>query len=67
MNKKCPICDGQLIDKKISYTFNRYGQEFTYHNINAEVCQKCGDRFLDSPTVVNIEHEIRESVVEKAA
>ena len=67
MNKKCPICDGQLIDKKISYTFNRYGQEFTYHNINAEVCQKCGERFLDGPTVVNIEREIRESVVEKAA
>lgn len=67
MNKRCPICEGQLVDEKISYTFKRYGQEFTYQNIKAEVCQKCGDRFLDGPTVVKIEREIRESVVEKAA
>ncbi|MGI8640259.1 MAG: YgiT-type zinc finger protein [Pyrinomonadaceae bacterium] len=67
MSKKCPICDGQLIDKEISKTFKRYGQKFTYRNIKAEVCQKCGERFLDGPTVINIEHEIKERVFEKAA
>ncbi|HSK72248.1 MAG TPA: YgiT-type zinc finger protein [Pyrinomonadaceae bacterium] len=66
MNKECPICDGQLIDEKISKTFKRYGQEFTYQNIQAEVCLKCGERFLDGPTITNIEREIREKVVEKA-
>jgi YgiT-type zinc finger domain-containing protein len=67
MNKRCPICDDQLIDKEVSKTFKRYGQEFAYHNIKAEVCQNCGDRFLDGPTVTHIEREIREKVFEKAA
>ncbi len=67
MNKKCPICDGRLIDEKISKTFKRYGKEFTYQNIKAEVCQSCGDKFLDGPTVTHIEREIREKVFEKAA
>ena len=66
MNKECPICYSQLIDEKNFYTFERYGQEFTYQNIKAEVCQKCGDRFLNCPTIVNIEREIKESMVEKA-
>lgn len=67
MNKRCPVCDGQLVDEKISKTFKRYGQEFTYQNIQAEVCLKCGERFLDGPTITNIEREIRERIVEKAA
>lgn len=67
MNKKCPICDGQLIDGETSVTFKRYGQEFIYHNIKAEICLKCGEKFLDGPTITKIESEIRERIFEKAA
>jgi len=65
MTKECPVCGDELIDKLVSYTFKRYGQEFTYHNIKAEVCQKCGDRFLDGPTITNIEREIKKEFLKK--
>ena len=67
MNKKCPICDGQLIDEETSIKLKRYGREFTYHNVKTETCQKCGEKFFDGPTMTNIEREIRELVFEKAA
>ena len=47
MNKKCPVCDGQLIDKETSIKLKRYGREFTYHNVKTETCQKCGEKFFD--------------------
>lgn len=67
MNKKCPICGGELADEFASYTFKRFGQEFTYHNIKAEVCLKCGEKFLDGNSVLKIEREIENRIVEKAA
>ena len=63
----CPICNGKAELRLVSYTFERFGQKFLYQNIKATVCLNCGERFLDGPTVTNIEREIRESVVEKAA
>jgi YgiT-type zinc finger domain-containing protein len=67
MIRECPTCGGELVDRLVSYTFKRFGQEFTYHNIKAEACLKCGEQFLDGPTVTKIEREIRERVLEKAA
>lgn len=67
MSKKCPMCDGQLIDEETSITLKRYGQEFTYHNVKTEICLNCGDKFYDGRSIMNIEREIEETVVEKAA
>lgn len=61
------MCDGQLIDEETSITLKRYGQEFTYHNVKTETCLKCGDKFYDGRSIMNIEREIEETVVEKAA
>jgi YgiT-type zinc finger domain-containing protein len=69
MNKKliCPVCNGKAEIRFVPYTFERFGQKFLYQNIKATVCLKCGEQFLDGPTVTNIEREIRESVFEKVA
>lgn len=64
---KCAICNGKTETRKVCVTFKRYEQEFTYHNIQAEVCLDCGEEFLDGPTITNIEREIKERVFEKAA
>jgi YgiT-type zinc finger domain-containing protein len=64
---KCEACSGKTENKLVSVTFERFGQKFVYHNIEAEVCKNCGEEFLDGQTVTNIEREIRERVVEKAA
>lgn len=62
---ECVICDGETKKELVSKTFHRFGQDFTYHNIKAEVCQKCGERFLDGVTITNIEKEIREKAKTK--
>ena len=66
-NLICPICDGKAETRLVSYTFERYGQMFPYHNIKATICLNCGEEFFDGPTVTRIEREIREKVFEKAA
>lgn len=69
MNKKleCVICGGETKPEKVSVTFKRFGQEFTYHNVKADVCLKCGEEFLDGPQVLEIEKEIENKIVKKAA
>ena len=64
---KCAICEGETENKLVSVTFERHGQKFVYQNIKARVCKNCGEEFLDGPTITDIEREIREKFVEKAA
>ena len=66
-NIECVICDGITKPELVSHTFNRFGQKFTYHNIKANVCQNCGEAFLDGITITNIEKDIREKVAERIA
>lgn len=69
MNKKleCVVCGGETKPEKVSLTFKRFGQEFIYHDIKADVCLKCGEKFLNGPQVLKIEEEIENKVVQKAA
>lgn len=64
---KCAVCNEETKDSIVSYTFERFGQKFTYHNIKARVCKSCGEEFLDGVTVTKIEKEIKERIFEKAA
>ncbi len=63
----CEFCDGTTETKYVSYIFKRYGQKFTYENIKAEVCEKCGERYLDGRSVLEIEADIERKVLLKAA
>ena len=64
---KCAVCNEETEDAIVSYTFERFGQKFTYRNIKARVCKSCGEEFLDGVTVTKIEKEIKERIFEKAA
>jgi YgiT-type zinc finger domain-containing protein len=59
---ECVICGGETVRKFISKTLKRFGREFTYHNIRADVCLKCGERFFNGVTMVNIEKDITEKI-----
>lgn len=63
----CEFCDGITETKYVSYTFKRYGQAFTYENIKAEICPKCGERYLDGKSVLEIEADIERKALLKAA
>ena len=56
---ECEYCDGVTETKSVSRTFKRFGQEFRFENIEAEVCPKCGEIYFDGQTLKEIEEKIR--------
>jgi YgiT-type zinc finger domain-containing protein len=54
----CEFCDGIAKPRLVTRTFKRHGQKFEYKNIQALVCDKCGEAYLDGETVIKIEKEI---------
>ena len=56
---ECEYCDGVTETKAVSRTFKRFGQEFRFENIEAEVCLKCGEIYFDGKTLKEIEKKIR--------
>ncbi len=56
----CEFCDGKTKPELATHTFKREGQKFTFENIKAQVCQKCGESYLDGKAMREIEKEIRE-------
>lgn len=56
----CEFCDGKTKPELVTHTFKREGQKFTFESIKAQVCQKCGESYLDGKAMREIEKEIRE-------
>ena len=56
---ECEYCDGVTETKSVSRTFKRFGQDFRFENIEAEVCPKCGEIYFDGQTLKEIEEKIR--------
>jgi YgiT-type zinc finger domain-containing protein len=56
---ECEFCDGTTETKTVSRTFKRFGQEFRFENIEAEVCPKCGEIYFDGKILKEIEEKIR--------
>ena len=55
--EKCPVCDGQLVDKQVEKLL-RGGEDTAVVKVRAEVCQHCGERLYSKETVRRFE-EIR--------
>ena len=56
---ECEYCDGVTETKSVSRTFKRFGQDFRFENIEAEVCPKCGEIYFDGQMLKEIEEKIR--------
>ncbi len=53
----CPICGGEMIEKTVEKIV-RGGEDTAIIEVQAHVCQKCGERLYDSETVLLFE-EVR--------
>ncbi len=58
----CEFCDGTTETKYISETFKREGQEFTFHNVQVELCPKCGEIYWDGMILRQLEAEIKQKI-----
>ena len=63
MNKKY-ICDcgGVMEMKKITKEIPIAGQRILLENVDAKVCQKCGEVYLDGKMLLALEAELKETV-----
>lgn len=44
--KKCPLCGGILVEKRVTHPQEYEGEIVILENIPAEVCQQCGEVLL---------------------
>lgn len=67
MNKKY-ICDcgGVMENKKITKEITLAGQKIMLENVDAKVCQKCGEIYLDGKMLLALEAELEKDVFEVA-
>ena len=56
---ECEFCDGTTETRSVSRIFKRFGREFRFENIEAEICPKCGEIYFDGKTLKEIEEKIR--------
>ncbi len=60
----CDFCEiGVTETKFISKTFKRFGQSFKIENIEAEVCNNCGEAYLSSKTIKEIDNKIEKELL----
>lgn len=58
----CEFCDGTTETKYISKTYKRERQEFTFHNVQVELCPKCGEIYWDGMILGQMEAEIKQKI-----
>lgn len=56
--KKCSICGGKILQKKITYTQAIGEKIFIVSDVPAEVCSQCGEQYLTPDTVDAIQEAL---------
>jgi YgiT-type zinc finger domain-containing protein len=57
---KCLYCQGELVQKKVSYTATRRGYHLIIDDVPAWVCDQCGEVLFDEETVRAIQEMLGE-------
>jgi YgiT-type zinc finger domain-containing protein len=58
----CDFCDGAVKPEKVTMTYKRLGKEYVFNNVDAEVCQECGVKYLHARTLKELDRRISEGV-----
>lgn len=51
---QCPVCGGEMVNKKVEKIL-RGGVHTAVLHVNADVCQKCGERLYTEETIILFE------------
>lgn len=63
---KCEFCDSETIKKKVKKQHWFKGKLYIVENVEAEVCQECGERYFHATTldridkIVSGDHSVKE-------
>lgn len=50
----CPICGGEMVEKEVEKLL-KGGVHTAVLRVNAEVCQRCGERLYSEETIIRFE------------
>jgi YgiT-type zinc finger domain-containing protein len=53
------MCEGEMEQRKVTYTVDRKGYHLYMEDIPAHVCSQCGERFFDEKEVTSIQEMIK--------
>ena len=65
---KCEFCDGQTTIKKVKRQHWLQGKLYIIENVEAEVCQHCGEKYFHAKTLDHIDkllqsdHEVKDRI-----
>jgi len=63
---KCAICDGHTAVRRVKKQHWHKGRLYIVENVEAEVCQECGERYFHARTLDSIDsmldgqHEVKQ-------
>lgn len=60
---KCPICrHGDTAPAKVTITLERRGTTLVFRSVPADVCQNCGEEYVDEQTTARLLSQARDAV-----
>jgi YgiT-type zinc finger domain-containing protein len=51
----CDFCGGEMKPQKVTMLYFRKGGAHLFHNVEAEVCQKCGEKYYHARTLADLD------------
>ena len=57
---KCEFCDGETSVRKVRKQHGHRGKLYLIENVDAEVCQECGERYYHARTLDRLDALIQE-------
>ncbi len=55
----CDFCpDGKVVPQKATINYYRHGRVHVFHDVDAEVCQQCGEKYLHASTLTELDRRM---------
>lgn len=57
----CPLCGGVLVKETVTHEERRDGELYIFENVEALVCDQCGEEYLSAEALAAIDRVVREA------
>jgi YgiT-type zinc finger domain-containing protein len=54
----CDFCNGDVKPEKVKMTYQRQGRSHVFHDVDAEVCQSCGEEYYHAQTLDRLDEQL---------
>ncbi len=54
----CDFCGGEMRRESVTMSYYRFGHDHKFDNVEAEVCQRCGEKYYQAATLEELDRLI---------